>query len=79
MPNPRAPGKRPQVLAAVRKYMAVHKGYSPSVRDLMKIVGTNSSSLIDHHLKILEKEGRIKRRPGLARSIQIVEKRAAKK
>jgi repressor LexA len=73
------PNKRPEIMAAIRKYIAIHDGYSPSVRDLMEMTGTTSSSLIVHHLRVLEQQGSIKRYPGLARSIRILEKTSVKK
>ncbi|MHA2085209.1 MAG: LexA family protein [Candidatus Thorarchaeota archaeon] len=52
-------------------------GYSPSIRDLSNAVRTHfgaktSTSVINWHLRILEKNGRILQDRGVARSIRLV-------
>ena len=44
-------------------------GYSPSVRELMAIMGRTSTSHISGLLRDLEREGLIRQTPGIARSI----------
>lgn len=44
-------------------------GYSPSVRELMAIMGRTSTSHISGLLGDLEREGLIRQTPGIARSI----------
>ena len=44
-------------------------GYSPSVRELMAIMGRTSTSHISGLLGDLEREGFIRQTPGIARSI----------
>jgi len=50
------------------------KGYAPTVRDIMKGCNLSSTAVVQHHLNILEREGRIHRDPGVVRSIQMAEK-----
>jgi repressor LexA len=50
------------------------RGYAPTVRDIMKGCNLSSTAVVQHHLNILEREGRIHRDPRVVRSIQMVEK-----
>jgi SOS-response transcriptional repressor LexA len=47
-------------------------GYSPSVRELMAIMGTTSTSHVRYLLSDLESKGYIRQTPGIARSIVLV-------
>lgn len=44
-------------------------GYSPSIRELMAIMGRTSTSHIRGLLRDLEREGLIRQTPGISRSI----------
>lgn len=48
------------------------RGYAPTVRDIVKGLGLSSTAVVQHHLNILEREGRIRRDPEVFRSIQLV-------
>lgn len=58
------------VLSAVRTFIDAN-GYAPSVRELMALTGVRSTSVVDRWLRELERQGRIVREPGVARSIRI--------
>jgi SOS-response transcriptional repressor LexA len=67
---------REKVLEAIQNFWD-RNGYSPSLRDLSKAVRTSlgtrtSTSVIDYHLRRLEKAGKILQDPGVARSIRLV-------
>ena len=47
-------------------------GYSPSIRELMAIMGRTSTSHISGLLRDLEREGLIRQTPGISRSIVLV-------
>lgn len=64
---------RSRVLEFVRSFMA-EKGYSPSVGDIVAGCGLSSPNLAQYHLNVLEREGLVRRAPGVFRSIQIVQK-----
>lgn len=49
------------------------KGYSPSVREIAAALGLSSINTVDGRLRRLEAAGKIKRTPGIARSIVIVQ------
>lgn len=48
------------------------KGYPPTIREICKSVGLNSTSTVYNHLKALEKSGFIKRNFDSARSIEVI-------
>jgi repressor LexA len=50
------------------------KGYAPTVRDILKGCSISSTAVVQHHLNVLEKEGRIHRDPEVFRSIQLADK-----
>ncbi len=62
---------RDRVLQFVRSFIA-DKGYSPSVSDIVEGCGLSSPNLAQYHLNVLEREGVLRRTPGVFRSIQIV-------
>jgi repressor LexA len=50
------------------------KGYAPTVRDILRGCDISSTAVVQHHLNVLEKEGRIHRDPEVFRSIQLADK-----
>lgn len=50
------------------------KGYSPTVRDILRGCKISSTAVVQHHLNMLEKEGLIHRDPEVFRSIQLTER-----
>lgn len=64
---------RVRVLEFIRSFMA-EKGYSPSVGDIVAGCSLSSPNLAQYHLNVLEREGLVRRTPGVFRSIQIVQK-----
>ncbi len=56
------------------KYFFDERGYAPTVRDILKGCNVSSTSLVQYHLNVLEKEGQIRRDPEVFRSIQLVER-----
>jgi repressor LexA len=53
------------------------RGYSPTVRDILKGCGISSTAVVQYHLDVLEKEGRIHRDPEIFRSIRLSEKKGS--
>ncbi|MFC2020703.1 transcriptional repressor LexA [Chloroflexota bacterium] len=45
--------------------------YPPTVRDIVSGCGISSTSVVDYNLGILEREGYIRRHPGISRSIKL--------
>jgi len=63
---------RDRVLKFIRSFIA-DKGYSPSVSDIVDGCKLSSPNLAQYHLNVLEREGVLKRTPGVFRSIQLVQ------
>ena len=51
------------------------RGYSPTVRDILKGCGISSTAVVQYHLDVLEKEGHIHRDPEIFRSIRLSQKK----
>jgi len=69
--------KKPEIRERILEYIRRsfdEKGYAPTVRDILRGCNISSTSLVQYHLNILEKEGQIRRDPEVFRSIQLVEK-----
>jgi len=63
---------RDRILEFIRSFIA-EKGYSPSVSDIVDGCKLSSPNLAQYHLNVLEREGVLKRTPGVFRSIQLVQ------
>jgi len=61
---------RNRVLRFIATFMS-DRGYSPTVRDIAKGCGISSTSVVQYHLNILERQGHIRHEPELGRSIQL--------
>ena len=69
--------RKPQIRERIHEFIRHsfdEKGYAPTVRDIMRGCNISSTSLVQYHLNILEKEGHIHRDPEVFRSIQLAEK-----
>jgi repressor LexA len=49
------------------------RSYPPTVRDIVSGCGISSTSVVDYNLTILEREGYIRRHPGISRGIELVD------
>jgi len=63
--------KRQQIVDFLLQFME-DKGYPPTVRDIQSGCGISSTSVVDYHLKVLEKEGHIHRDPEVSRGIELL-------
>ena len=69
----RKPEVRERILEYIRHFFD-ERGYAPTIRDILRGCGISSTSLVQYHLNVLEKEGQIRRDPEVFRSIQLVGK-----
>jgi repressor LexA len=69
----RKPEIRERILEFIR-HSFDERGYAPTVRDIVKGCNLSSTSVAQHHLNTLEREGRIHRDPQVVRSIQLMQK-----
>jgi repressor LexA len=65
--------KRRQILDFIHEFME-EKGYAPTVRDIMRGCNISSTAVVQHHLRMLEREGYINRDPDVSRSITLGER-----
>ncbi len=64
--------KQKQVLDFIREFSLSHT-YSPSYREIMSGLGLSSVSAVAEHVENLVEKGALKKVPGAARSLEIVE------
>ena len=65
---------RERVLKFIRDFIN-NRGYAPTVRDIVKGCSLSSTAVVQHHLNVLERQGRIHRDPEVFRSIQLADRR----
>ncbi len=71
----RQPGKgttREKVYRYIREFFG-ERGYAPTVRDILKGCAISSTAVVQHHLNVLQREGRIKRDAAVFRSIRLTD------
>ena len=64
---------RERVYKFIRKFYREHD-YAPTVRDILRGCSLSSTAVVQHHLNVFEKEGRIHRDPEVFRSIRLADK-----
>lgn len=64
--------RRRTLLRAIAEYWREH-GFSPSIQDLVLACDISSSSVVDYNLRILERNGLIRRERGTARSMRLTD------
>lgn len=68
--------RQQSILDYIGDYSAVN-GYAPTVREIARGVGLASVSSVHAQLDVLERAGRIIRRPGSPRALRVVQEVAA--
>ena len=63
--------KQQHIIDFVRSFL-VDRGYPPSIRDILGGCGLSSTSVVNYNLAILEREGYIRRHPGISRGIELI-------
>jgi len=64
--------RRKQILYFIQEFNK-EKRYSPSIREIMRGCKISSPAVVQHHLKVLERQGHIAHVPEVSRSITLVE------
>ncbi len=62
--------KPQQIFDFVHRFW-IERGYPPTVRDIVSGCRISSTSVVDYNLDILEREGYIRRHPGISRGIEL--------
>jgi len=65
--------KQRRMLSFLRRFRE-EKDYPPTVRDILKGCGISSTSVVDYNLKVLEREGYIRRDPEVSRGIELLDR-----
>ena len=63
--------KQKHIVDFIHRFLE-EKGYPPAIRDMQAGCGISSTSVVDYNLKILEREGYIRRHPEVSRGIELV-------
>ncbi|MFC1931643.1 transcriptional repressor LexA [Chloroflexota bacterium] len=62
--------KQQRIIDFVHRFL-VDRGYPPTIRDIQGGCGISSTSVVDYHLNILEKEGYLRRHREVSRGIEL--------
>jgi repressor LexA len=72
MPRRKKPSPRQErILQFIREFLE-ENDLPPTVRDIQTACSISSTSVVDYNLRLLQKEGYIRRRPDVARGIELV-------
>ena len=74
MRKPGTSDTRERILKFIRDFLD-DRGYAPTIRDIVKGCSLGSTAVVQHHLNVLEREGRIRRDPDVFRSIQLTDRK----
>ena len=64
--------RQQRMIEFIRKFMR-ENGLPPTVRDIQKACDISSTSVVDYNLRLLQRDGYIRRRPDLARGIELLD------
>ncbi len=64
--------RQQRILRFIRQYMGEH-GRPPTVREIGIAVGISSTSVVDYNLRVLERDGHLRRERELSRGIALAE------
>jgi repressor LexA len=64
-------GRQQQMLAFIREFVEQH-GFPPSIRDIGAAVGITSTSVVDYNLRVLEREGYLRRTREVSRGLELI-------
>ena len=62
------------MLRFIREFMA-ENGFPPTVRDIQFACGISSTSVVDYNLRLMQRDGLIRRRPEMARGIELLDEK----
>ena len=68
---PKLSTRQEQILDFLREYHA-DRSYMPSVREIQAACSISSTSVVDYNLRLLERDGYIRRSPDISRAIELV-------
>ncbi|MEA3344882.1 MAG: transcriptional repressor LexA [Chloroflexota bacterium] len=62
--------RQEKILAFVGKYRD-ERGYPPTIREIQEELDISSTSVVDYHLKVLQREGYLERDPSVSRGMRL--------
>lgn len=65
-------GKQERILEFIREFQE-HQPFPPTIRDIQTGCGISSTSVVDYNLRILQREGYIRREAEVSRGIELLE------
>lgn len=65
-----ASDKRTRILKFIREFID-DRGYAPTIAEIQRACGISSKSVVEYHLRALEREGHIRRDAEISRAIRI--------
>ena len=64
--------RQERILQFIRDFQQ-ENGLPPTVRDIQTACSISSTSVVDYNLRLLQREGRLRRRPDVARGIELLD------
>src|SRR5205823_7143661 len=71
VPTKKLSDRQKNILKYIEDYVD-ERGYPPSIREIGDKVGISSTSVVDYNLRVLEREGRIRRDREVSRGLELV-------
>jgi repressor LexA len=71
VPGKKLSDRQKNILKYIEDYVD-ERGYPPSIREIGDKVGISSTSVVDYNLRVLEREGRIRRDREVSRGLELV-------
>jgi repressor LexA len=71
LPTKKLSDRQKNILKYIQSYVE-ERGYPPSIREIGDRVGISSTSVVDYNLRVLEREGHIRRDREVSRGLEIV-------
>jgi repressor LexA len=65
--------RQQDIISFIRRF-AEDNGFPPTVRDIAAGCGVSSTSVVDYNLRVLEREGFIRRHPEVSRGIEMLDR-----
>ncbi|MBI2917135.1 MAG: repressor LexA [Chloroflexi bacterium] len=66
------PDKQRRIMEYLQRFLE-DKGYPPSIRDIQGACQLSSTSVVEYHLRALERQGQIRRDPDVSRGVELLD------
>jgi repressor LexA len=72
-PRKKVSSRQQRMLDFIREFVA-ETGRPPTVRDIQKACNISSTSVVDYNLRLLQRDGLLRRQPDVARGIELLDR-----